>query len=98
MVSFQTLAPRRTAPPRRRRRRAPMAKSRPPKRILESYTIKGSDKVIKREPPSLPLLIRNSRGVWGDFPVEQLVWRGMGMGGLDSRALGFAGCSLRGVD
>ncbi|GJN10055.1 hypothetical protein PR202_ga28114 [Eleusine coracana subsp. coracana] len=24
-----------------------MAKSRPPKRILESYTIKGSDKVIK---------------------------------------------------
>nr|CAB3455893.1 unnamed protein product [Digitaria exilis] len=31
-----------------------MAKSRPPKRILESYTIKGSDKVIKREalPPS----------------------------------------------
>jgi hypothetical protein len=26
-----------------------MAKSRPPKRILDSYTIKGSDKVIKRE-------------------------------------------------
>jgi hypothetical protein len=26
-----------------------MAKTRPPKKILESYTIKGSDKVIKRE-------------------------------------------------
>jgi hypothetical protein len=40
-----------------------MAKTRPPKKILESYTIKGSDKVIKREalplssaqlPPSIP--------------------------------------------
>jgi hypothetical protein len=39
-----------------------MAKTRAPKKILESYTIKGSDKVIKREarplssapPPSGP--------------------------------------------
>ena len=30
-----------------------MAKTRPPKKILESYTIKGSDKVIKREAPPL---------------------------------------------
>jgi hypothetical protein len=30
-----------------------MAKTRAPKKILESYTIKGSDKVIKRE--ALPL-------------------------------------------
>jgi hypothetical protein len=42
-------------PPPRRRRRA-MAKSRPPKQILDSYTIKGSDKVIKREAsPFAPL-------------------------------------------
>uniref|UniRef100_A0A452XHG6 Uncharacterized protein n=1 Tax=Aegilops tauschii subsp. strangulata TaxID=200361 RepID=A0A452XHG6_AEGTS len=33
---------------RRRRPAEPMAKTRPPKKILESYTIKGSDKVIKR--------------------------------------------------
>jgi len=78
-------------PPPRRRRRALMAKSRPPKRILESYTVKGSDKVIKREPPSLPLLIRISRGVLG-FPVS----RGIGGGGLDFRALGLVGCSFRG--
>ena len=68
-----------------------MAKSRPPKRILESYTIKGSDKVIKREPPSLPLLIRISRGVLG-FPVL----RGIGGEGPDFRALGLVGCSFRG--
>ena len=40
---------------RRRGRAPPMAKSRPPKRILESYTIKGSDKVIKRECPFAPV-------------------------------------------
>jgi hypothetical protein len=57
LLILQTLAaPRPPVPaptPRRRRRRPPrsMAKSRPPKRILESYTIKGSDKLIKREAP-----------------------------------------------
>lgn len=53
----------------------PMAKSRPPKRILESYTIKGSDKVIKRETPPLAppssfssaQLIRDFQGFWYEF-------------------------------
>nr|CAB3452166.1 unnamed protein product [Digitaria exilis] len=51
-----------------------MAKSRPPKRILESYTIKGSDKVIKREALPLLVLIRNLRVFWGEFLVARLLW------------------------
>ncbi|CAD6226442.1 unnamed protein product [Miscanthus lutarioriparius] len=43
-----------------------MAKLRPPKRILESYTIKGSDKVIKRECPFRPVRSRIYAGGWGE--------------------------------
>jgi hypothetical protein len=70
-----------------------MAKSRPPKRILESYTIKGSDKLIKREAP-LPSHFAPSpdpefTGVFlGGFFVARHVHGGYGSGALDFRARG----------
>lgn len=66
-------------------------KSRPPKRILESYTIKGSDRVIKRECPFPPSDPEFTEGLfWGIFCWRwRVAYLGTCVGGLGFRALGF---------
>lgn len=91
---LQTLAPPApvSAPPPSPSRSRPMAgKSRPPKRILESYTIKGSDRVIKRECPFPPSDPEFTEGLfWGIFCWRwRVAYLGTCVGGLGFRALGF---------